>query len=476
MTSSYFDSHVLPRLSFLLIFGAMVIALPLVASAQVGFDNMDGGTNRLSFSATLDDSILGPGDMFGVRDRSTIVNGFGLPFAISDDSVVAAAGNSVFAFDNQGIFGAAKTDKFFGAVDLRNSNNPAGIAFATWTFDIAGFSGLGLKVDVGAMGDFEGPESSALDDIYEFIAQVDGGPAQTLLDFRVNAAGLKQYRAMDNGNQFFKSDPLTEQTSGVELDKSDPNTGALDQFIRSIAGTGSVLTITFGRQGDGGSEAFAFDNLIIEDSTPLFDLDIKPGSDPNSINLGSMGVQPMAILSTAGFDATQIDPSTVLFGNAGGGRIGPQSSGQEDVNGDGLVDLTLKFDTQDLVSSGALDGTTLEGLVTGSTFGGDLFKGSDSVRIVPPGDANNDQIVSAADYTIWANGFGTPGPALSDGDFNEDNKVNAADYTTWANNFGTDYSGSGSQGAVASVPEPSTFLLTCFGLVGLIAYGWRRRK
>ena len=37
-------------------------------------------------------------------------------------------------------------------------------------------------------------------------------------------------------------------------------------------------------------------------------IDIKPGSDPNSINLGSAGVIPVAILSSEAFDATTVDP------------------------------------------------------------------------------------------------------------------------------------------------------------------------
>ena len=65
--------------------------------------------------------------------------------------------------------------------------------------------------------------------------------------------------------------------------------------------------------------------------------------------------------------------------------------------------------------------------------------GADSVRIVPPGDGNNDQIVDASDYTIWANNFGKNGAKLTDGDFNGDRKVDASDYTIWANNFGVDF-------------------------------------
>ena len=45
-------------------------------------------------------------------------------------------------------------------------------------------------------------------------------------------------------------------------------------------------------------------------------IDIKPGAFPNSINLGSNGNVPMAILSSADFDATTVDPETVTLADA----------------------------------------------------------------------------------------------------------------------------------------------------------------
>ena len=76
-------------------------------------------------------------------------------------------------------------------------------------------------------------------------------------------------------------------------------------------------------------------------------IDIKPGSDPNSINLGSNGVVPVAILSSPDFDAATVNPSTVtlsgatvkLKGNSG------NSGSLKDVNGDGLLDLVVQVYT-----------------------------------------------------------------------------------------------------------------------------------
>ncbi len=45
-------------------------------------------------------------------------------------------------------------------------------------------------------------------------------------------------------------------------------------------------------------------------------IDIKPGSDHNSINLKSWGVVPVAVLTTSDFNADTIDPTTVKFAGA----------------------------------------------------------------------------------------------------------------------------------------------------------------
>ena len=51
-------------------------------------------------------------------------------------------------------------------------------------------------------------------------------------------------------------------------------------------------------------------------------VDIKPGTFPNSINLGSNGVVPVAILSTDTFDATTVDPRSVTLAGAKASRQG----------------------------------------------------------------------------------------------------------------------------------------------------------
>ena len=80
-------------------------------------------------------------------------------------------------------------------------------------------------------------------------------------------------------------------------------------------------------------------------------IDIKPGSCPNSININSNGVIPVAILTTPCFDAAGVDPETVVFSGAS-----PVHYALEDVDGDGDTDLILHFRTQDtkLIASGCI--------------------------------------------------------------------------------------------------------------------------
>lgn len=106
-------------------------------------------------------------------------------------------------------------------------------------------------------------------------------------------------------------------------------------------------------------------------------MDIRPATLPNSINPQSKGKIPVAILTTHSFDATAVDPMTVLFG-ATGIETGPVQSATEDVDGDGDIDLILHFVTPD---TGITCGDASASL-TGALFNGVRIKGSDSIETV----------------------------------------------------------------------------------------------
>jgi hypothetical protein len=108
-------------------------------------------------------------------------------------------------------------------------------------------------------------------------------------------------------------------------------------------------------------------------------IDIKPGSSTNPVNPKSNGTIPVAILSSATFDAsTEVDISTLTFGHTGD-EESLSHCGIQNVNADGLMDLMCHFYTQ---LTGLQAGDT-EAYLKFETFDGESYVGSDKVRIVP---------------------------------------------------------------------------------------------
>jgi len=121
---------------------------------------------------------------------------------------------------------------------------------------------------------------------------------------------------------------------------------------------------------------YSIGRAVLAPPTIPVDIDIKPGSDPNSINLGAKGVLPVAVLGAADFEVAQIDPTTVRLAGAT-----PSRWNQADVNGDNHADLLFKFSNQEL----SLTEESVEAALTGQLWSGVNIEGSDSVRIVPNG-------------------------------------------------------------------------------------------
>jgi len=107
------------------------------------------------------------------------------------------------------------------------------------------------------------------------------------------------------------------------------------------------------------------------------DLDIKPGSWPNSINTRNKGVIPVAILGSDAFDVFVIDFGSLAFGPSGASPV-HKAGHLEDVNADGYMDLVSHYATRD---TGLQKGDT-EACVTGETLDGIPIEGCDAVRIL----------------------------------------------------------------------------------------------
>lgn len=107
-------------------------------------------------------------------------------------------------------------------------------------------------------------------------------------------------------------------------------------------------------------------------------VDIKPGSDLNPINPRGNGVIPVAILSSADFDATTVNPATLAFGPNAAAPAHPNVH-FEDVDGDGLIDLVSHYRTQE---TGIAFGDTFA-CIFGETFNPKQLIGCDDIITVP---------------------------------------------------------------------------------------------
>ena len=182
---------------------------------------------------------------------------------------------------------------------------------------------------------------------------------------------------------------------GGQIKRIDP-TGILTTVAGSqcgFGGDGGPATAALLSCAAGRIEFDSLGNLYIADHRRIrriesiglqeVQIDIKPGSDPNSISTKTRrpSTIPVAILSAPDFDApSEVDNASLTFG-----RTGDEESlvfctrSAEDVDGDGLLDQVCHFNTQD---TGFQCGDT-EGILRGQTVDGVPIEGSDSVRIVP---------------------------------------------------------------------------------------------
>jgi hypothetical protein len=125
-------------------------------------------------------------------------------------------------------------------------------------------------------------------------------------------------------------------------------------------------------------------------------LDIKPTSCPNPLNVESKGVLPVAILGTENFDVSDVDVGSVSLEG-----VAPISFSYEDVatpfdgelcdcheaGPDGYLDLTLKFDAQQIVTAlgSVQDGDHLVLTAAVTMKDGAIKEGSDCIRIIKKG-------------------------------------------------------------------------------------------
>jgi len=228
---------------------------------------------------------------------------------------------------------------------------------------------------------------------FHLFAAHDGGSRD------ISYRGFNRFTLFASNDETFTDDEKIFEIfpSNPYGDTSDPDNGCVhtngDKSLLALAVNVTPTPAQYFRaefvQAGGPSNAsgpriyeldgFDEPTTVCAPSTIEVDLDIKPGSFPNSINVKSMGVVPVAILGSASFDVTTVDVTTLEFGPDGATPAHAQEGHLEDVNEDGFTDLVAHFRQKE---TGLAKGDT-EATLTGATLGGTPISGTDSVNTAP---------------------------------------------------------------------------------------------
>lgn len=187
-----------------------------------------------------------------------------------------------------------------------------------------------------------------------------GSTCATEINLAADGGNFHTYRVeVKNGDQ------LTAFVDGTAV-----ATGTL------IVPGGSNLVLFGDVSTSGGNVKAEVDFIRVASLSKTVAIDIKPGSDPNSINPQSKGVISVAILTDAGFDASTVDALSLHFGPGGAGEFHGRGH-VEDADGDGDLDLVLHFKTERTeIQCGDTEAT-----LTG-TAGGQNIAGTDAIQTV----------------------------------------------------------------------------------------------
>jgi subtilisin family serine protease len=192
-------------------------------------------------------------------------------------------------------------------------------------------------------------------------------PGDAIMSTHKLFAGLIDDYSWESGTSF--SAPIVASVAGLVL-QLQPN-WSYAQIRDRVLSTSRVVPALAGKSATGAivNVQAALAGLPEQ----VVDIDVLPGDAANVVYPNKNGKLPVAVLGSAEFDATQVDPATLSFGPAGAGIAEAVSiSNVDGLHGD---DTVARFNVEE---TGIACNDTEVGL-SGETYSGQLIVGTDTI-------------------------------------------------------------------------------------------------
>lgn len=221
---------------------AAIIAIAIMSvnghATLINYDLLNANSlPAVTYSNPLSDNFSSSEDGFQIFQY-----GASAPNTLLDKSMLLAS-------DRLGIIKSTNTRAYFGVVDSVNPDNPNNEAVASWQIDIRTFSAITLLIDMAAMGDFESSDE------FSWRYSIDNNPYTTVFQANSNESSSQNYR-LENNTLVSLDDPMEVNSTLLSNE--------FQTFSSDLIATGNLLTLELKATANGGSEAIAFQNVIIQ--------------------------------------------------------------------------------------------------------------------------------------------------------------------------------------------------------------------
>lgn len=278
--------------------------------------------------------------------------------------------------------GANPTYMLLDSVNIGNTTSEAGHSLTDWTNVWSGCGWCGLDGNMRLIWGDGGDTCALSENWASFTLNAGTGVGKILIMEHLDGSA-------DDGFSVYVNDILV----GTYVDKYSTNTWEITDFDISGLGFSGLLTIELKATGDAWSGCGTYGQVAFNEielwGSVLATVDI----DPDTLNLKSKGSFITAYIELpAGFDVGDINPGSIQL-NGVGAEASPTAIG--DYDGDGVPDLMVKFDREQVQES--LPTGDIEITITGQVNGID-FEGTDTIRVIDKGKEHNSNDASSVVY------------------------------------------------------------------------------